>query len=410
MATKSCNKMPLADDGSMTGWPWLLLLISTGALALLLHVAVAAWAAKAPSPGAHGADAETMISLLRQLKSDAEERKAVEAARRKEEAARRKEEAARRDEEASLRFIQVQRWDGPVSAMVQLRLSHGAFLVQALAAVRMTGAARLYLLNDDNNWLDRQPLTADTFSTLLELSRDLSSPLPTVFVFEQVPGTRTSPGAPPLALGAEAPQAVAVEDGCTSRSSAAQASFRRALLLRDGEDSGCALCSERPVEAAHIIPRIASTEQLKLARLLDANCALNGILLCQDCHFLHDQHMWHFLPSTGVIVADALASDSELGALWSGRAGRQLARPADEYQASWWPLDSVWIVAHADFEAAREGRRALADEKPHACAECNWRGKTARGLREHRCDRVKTRLFTPLLHRAAGGGGGRNEE
>jgi hypothetical protein len=401
--------MPLADDGSMTGWPWLLLLISTGALALLLHVAVAAWAAKAPSPGAR-ADAEITISLLRQLKSDAEERKAVEAARREEEAAQRKAEAARRDEEACLRFIQVQRWDGPVSAMVQLRLSYGAFLVQVLAAVRVTGAPRLYLLYDDNNWLDRQPLTADTFCTLLELSRDLSSPLPNVYVFEQVPGTRTSPGAPPLALGAEAPQVFAVEDGCSSRSSAAQASFRRALLLRDGEDSGCALCSERPVEAAHIIPRIASADRLMLARLPEANYVWNGILLCQDCHFLHDQHMWHFMPSTGVIVADALANDSELGALWSGRVGRQLARPAGELQASWWPSESVWIAAHADFEAAREGRRALADEKPYACAECNWRGKTARGLKEHRCDRVKTRLFTPLPFRAAGGGGGGNEE
>lgn len=157
--------------------------------------------------------------------------------------------------------------------MVQLRLSYGAFRVQALAAVRVTGAARLYRL-PDNNWLARQPLTADTFAALLELSRDPSSSLPDILVFEPMLGESTSPGAPPLALavGAEAPQAAAVDDGCSSRSSAVQSGFRRTLLNRDGKASACALCGERPVEAAHVIPRVASADLIKRACLPEADC------------------------------------------------------------------------------------------------------------------------------------------
>ena len=290
--------------------------------------------------------------------------------------------------------------------MVQLRLTSGAFFASALAAVRVTGAARLYTVKDEN-WETRQPLTEATFAALLGLSRDLSSPLPDVFIFEPIPGEPTL--AARLAQDAVVPQVAALEDACSCRSSAVQTFFRGMLLHRDGNDSAsCALCRELPVEAAHVIPRIASAELLKRARLPSADVVSNGILLCPACHFLHDQLMWHYLPSAGVVVADALASDSELGQLWSTRAGRHLTRPEGEMEASWWPPEAVWRAAYAGYEAAREARHAFAGDNKHSCIECDWRGKTARGLQRHLCSRVKTKLFTPLsLRHAAGGGGGR---
>jgi hypothetical protein len=309
-----------------------------------------------------------------------------------------KADAEERRQAAALRFVQVHRWDGPVSAMVKLRLTFAEFFVEAQAAARISGASRLYSLHHEN-WEARQPLTAATFGALLELSRDPSNALPDIYVFETMSGTQASPGEPParLALDVGAPRSAAIEDSCSSRSSAVQSLFRRMLLRRDGEASGCALCGERPVEAAHVIPRIASPELLALACLPDADFVGNGILLCSSCHFLHDQFMWHYMPSTGVVVAAALASDGEQGALWSARAGRQLARPAGQLQASWWPAESVWMAAHSCFEAAREARHAFAGDNAFACANCDWRGKTMRGLQNHtgRCDNVKTKLFTP---------------
>ncbi len=389
MLTQAAAAMSAADSGE--GWPWELL--AAGFLALLLHAAVT-WAAKSPAPP--GAEqqppsADAGLLILQQLKSDADERR----------------------EEAALRFVQVRRWDGPVSAMVQLRLTSGAFFASALAAVRITGAARLYTFKD-GNWETRQPLTEATFPALLRQSRDLSSFLPDVFIFEPIPGAQaSSPGEPPLtarlAQDVEVPQAAALEDACSSRSSAVQTLFRVMLLHRDGNDSACALCRELPVEAAHVIPRIASAELLRRACLPSADVVSNGILLCPACHLLHDQFLWHYLPSAGVVVADALASDSDIGQLWSARAGRQLTRPEGEMEAGWWPPEAVWRAAYAGYEAAREARHAFADDNKHSCIECDWRGKTARGLQRHHCSRVKTKFFTPLsLRQAAGGGGGRD--
>lgn len=194
-------------------------------------------------------------------------------------------------------------------------------------------------------------------------------------------------------------------DVCAShtRSSAMQTDFRHAVSLRDG--SLCVLCrGESPLEAAHIIARIVEQPDLMAARLLTANVPNNGIMLCIPCHRLHDAFMWCFDPSRGVLVADALLHDTELGTAWSLRVGVQLSQPdaADAAKAAWWPPASVWAAGVARFEAAREERHTKVDERPFSCGECRKRFKLASGITKHKCGQVQHQLHTPVSVRSAG--------
>ena len=176
-------------------------------------------------------------------------------------------------------------------------------------------------------------------------------------------------------------------------------------MYRDGPL--CVLCrGEPPLEAAHIIARIAEMPELLAANLLSANVTNNGIMLCIPCHRLHDAFMWCFDPSRGVVVADALLYDEGLGPAWSKRVGAPLSQPdaADAAKAAWWPSDSVWAAGVARFEAAKGKRHAEADKKPFSCGKCRKRFVRAIGLTTHTCDKVQHKLFTPESVRSAGGG------
>ena len=139
-------------------------------------------------------------------------------------------------QESTLRSVQVQRWDAPISSMVKLRMSFDHFFVEALAAVKVTGAARLYMIRDEK-WGGRQPLTSDRYASFLEQSQDLGSTLPDIYVFEQMCSTKTAPLGPPA--GHEQDVVVALEehgvggnDGAShTRSSAMQTDFRHAVSL-----------------------------------------------------------------------------------------------------------------------------------------------------------------------------------
>jgi hypothetical protein len=325
------------------------------------------------------------------------------------ESEQRRLESEQRRLEFTLRSVQVQRWDGPISSMAKLRTTFEHFFVEALAAVKVTGAARLYMIRGEE-WAARQPLTSKSYASLLEQSQNLGTTLPDIYVFEQMSGTQTSPLGPPAVHEQEV---VVVEEqgegehggASNARSSAVQADFRYAVSLRDGKR--CVLChAEPPLEAAHIIPRIADEPELLAARLLSANVPSNGIMLCIPCHRLHDAFMWCFDPSKGVLVADALSHDDELGLIWGKRAGAQLSQPgaAEAVKALWWPTASVWAAGVARFEAAREERHAEADEFPFACGKCHKRYKRASGVTKHKCGQVRHQLFTPESVRSAGGG------
>lgn len=326
------------------------------------------------------------------------------------ESEQRRLESEQRRLESTLRSVQVQRWDGPISSMAKLRTTFEHFFVEALAAVKVTGAARLYMIRGEE-WAARQPLTSESYASLLEQSQNLGTTLPDIYVFEQMSGTQTSPLGPPAVREQEA--VVAEEQGegeqgegaSHARSSAVQADFRYAVSLRDGKR--CVLChAEPPLEAAHIIPRIADEPELLAAGLLSANVPSNGIMLCIPCHRLHDAFMWCFDPSKGVLVADALSHDEELGLIWGKRAGAQLSQPdaAEAAKALGWPPASVWAAGVARFEAAREERHAEAHKSPFACAKCHKRYKSASGIAKHKCGQVRHQLFTPESVRSAGGG------
>jgi hypothetical protein len=117
-----------------------------------------------------------------------------------------------------------------------------------------------------------------------------------------------------------------------------------------------------PLEAAHIIPRIADQSEMLAAGLLTLNVPTNGMMLCIPCHRLHDSFMWCFNPDTGVVVADALLHDNDLGSLWRDRVGKQLVKPPvdDAVKTAWWPPPLVWTAALARFEAAKMERHEKA--------------------------------------------------
>ena len=307
---------------------------------------------------------------------------------------------------STLRSVQVQRWDAPISSMVKLSTTFAQFYVEALAAVKVTGAARLYMIRDEK-WGQRLPLTLDSYAAFLTQSQDLRWTLPDIHVFEQMPGAQTSPLVPPAGLA----QGAAVEEGgehdgaSHSRSTAMQTDFRNAVSLRDGQL--CVQCrGKSSLEAAHIIARIAEQSELLSAGLLSANVPNNGIMLCTVCHLLHDAFLWCFDPPKGVVVADALLHDADLGAAWALRVGTQLSQPsaADLVKATWWPPASVWAAGVARFEAARLERHAEADRRPFSCGICRKRFKLARGLTGHRCGQVQHQLFTPESVRSASSG------
>ena len=316
-------------------------------------------------------------------------------------------ESEQRKLESTLRSVQVQRWDAPIFSMVKLRTTFEHFFVEALAAVKVTGAARLYMIRDEK-WAVRQPLTSESYAAFLEQSQNLGTTLPDIYVFD----TQTFPSEPPAGLEQDIVVAdehgVGGHDGASySRSSdSVQADFSYAVSLRDGPR--CVLCrAEPPLEAAHIIARIAEQPELLAAGLLSANVPNNGIMLCVPCHRLHDAFMWCFDPSAGVVVADALSHDEELGPIWSARAGAQLSQPsaADAVKAAWWPSASVWAAGVARFEAARVERHAEADERPFSCGICRKRYKRASGVTNHNCGQVQHQPVRSAAGGARVGGG-----
>lgn len=81
----------------------------------------------------------------------------------------------------------------------------------------------------------------------------------------------------------------------------------------------------------------------------------NGMMICVSCHFLYDSFMWCFHDTLGVVVADALLHDNDLGSVWRERVGIQLVKPPvdDAVRKAWWPPLFVWAAAVARFEAAK---------------------------------------------------------
>jgi hypothetical protein len=138
---------------------------------------------------------------------------------------------------------------------------------------------------------------------------------------------------------------------------------------------------------------------LRKALLLSANLPHNGILLCHECHTLHDSFRWHFLPSQGIVVEEALLQDATLGAQWRSREGLQLTKPdaGQEMAQLYWPPERVWEVAFEGFTSAQAKRSAHSAVNPMSCDKCDWRGKNERGYAAHTCRSLKgTLLFTPI--------------
>lgn len=294
--------------------------------------------------------------------------------------------------ESTLRYVQVQRWDSHSSSMVKLRASYHVFLVKALAAAWVTsGGARLSMIRD-KNWGARQPLTSENYAAFLKQSQVVGAILPDIYVFEQMTQT-TLPGQPAgheQEVGVVGKHLKGVHGGASrSRSSSIHVEFRSAVSLRDG--SVCVLCrGEPPLEAAYIISRLAERPELSTALLLTPFVPNNGIMLCIPCHHLHDAFMWCFDPSKGVVVADALLNDEELGPIWRDRIGVQLSQPhaADTTKAAWWPPASVWAAAMARFEVDKAERHAEEDSSPFACGVCLKRFNRASGVTNHKCGQV----------------------
>ena len=183
-----------------------------------------------------------------------------------------------------------------------------------------------------------------------------------------------------------------------ARARALQNEFRQGLLLRDGPV--CVLCSGTDsVEAAHIIARIAEPPELDAAGPLKPNVPASF----KPFHRLRDSFMWYFDPARGVVLADALRLDVDLGETWKEREGTHLSRPTEgsATKAVWWPPASVWAAALANFMAAKVKRNADADDSPFVCLVYHKRFKRAAGVTAHKCGRMEQQLHTPLSGRSA---------
>ena len=93
-------------------------------------------------------------------------------------------------------------------------------------------------------------------------------------------------------------------------------------------------------------------------------CLLMECCFCNPCNRLYDYFMWCFNDATGVVVADALLHDNDLGSVWRERVGIQLVKPVDNaVKIFWWPPSLVWAAAVARFEADKVESAHISKEK-----------------------------------------------
>ena len=264
----------------------------------------------------------------------------------------------RRERGAELRYINVRCWDGHTSALVKLRPSFAHFCVEALAAVRVVGKAQLCTALG-NQWQLKQSLTLGTYAALLQQASSSALALPDVLVCELLPAGGEAPVGTLEASGEAWWQDLDEVASCNSCSEIDSQLY--SLLLRR-DSSACVLCSSTScLEAARIIPQSAGQQLVDSAGLISVNYIANGMLLCAQCHRLHDCYMWCFTQA-GVVVAEELLSDPSLGGTWRARVGQQLRRPdpASALLVQYWPPPSVWQAAFGLFQEDCEGRKVSA--------------------------------------------------
>ena len=226
---------------------------------------------------------------------------------------------------------------------------------------------------------------------------------------------------PPDALLDEPPPAPQARSG---RSSHQQSCFRTAVQKRDG--AACVLCDladdvggKSRLEAAHVVAVSTPARILDEIPLFNIFDTQNGIMLCHDCHYWYDRHMWYVGSDDKVHVADALLLRAECER-WAALRGRPLRLPLSLPQCAHWPPRHYWAAQQRLCLAASAARAEHVAGRPFFCDLCGARAETKLGLRRHKCG-TDRHMYTPLHARAfpaaaaaaaassGGGEGGRRE-
>ena len=312
--------------------------------------------------------------------------------------------------------VEVRLWARPGFYSAKLYDDFDAFLVAVAAAVRADRATiKLYYFRGAVVIAERIAIT-DT-ATLRAFA---SSRCPAVWVYEPATAGPSSPDELPAATLNTLPDAPSARSG---RSSQLQQCFRAAVLKRDG--AACVLCGfadgadgggggggKSHLEAAHVVAVRTPPLILDAVSLVNIFDTQNGVVLCGDCHYWYDRHMWHVATDGTACVADALRC-RERCERWVALHRRALRLPASPPLLALWPPPHYWAVQERLCLAAAAARAEHVAERPFLCDRCGARTTSERGLRRHKC-RNDRHVFTPLQARAypaaaatAGDGGAR---
>ena len=221
-----------------------------------------------------------------------------------------------------------------------------------------------------------------------------------VWVYEPTAGGPPSPDELPDALPDEPPLAPQARSG---RSSQQQRCFRTAVLKRDG--AACVLCGladdvggKSRLEAAHVVAVSTPARILDEIPLVNIFDTQNGIVLCDDCHYWYDRHMWYVGSDDKVHVAAALFLRARCER-WAALRGLPLRLPLSPPLRLLWPPPHYWAVQERLCLAALDARAEHVAGRPFFCDRCGARAKNEHGLRRHKCG-TDRHIFTPLRARA----------
>jgi hypothetical protein len=295
----------------------------------------------------------------------------------------------------------VRLWARPGFYNAKLSDDFGVFCDNVAAAVRADRTTiKLYYFRDSVVVAERIAI-ADAVSLGIFASTRCA-----VWVFEPAedgpPSPDQDPGVLPGAV-ADPPIALVAPLSRGGRSSQQQRTFRAAVLKRDG--AACVLCGltdasggKSRLEAAHVVAVSTPATILDQIPLINLFDTLNGIVLCADCHYWYDRHMWHVDDDGNVCVAGALLHHAGCDR-WAMLGGRTLRLPSSPPLLAIWPPPYFWAFQKRLCLAAAAARAEVVADKPFFCDMCGARAMLERGLRRHTCG-TDRHMFTPLLARA----------
>ena len=226
------------------------------------------------------------------------------------------------------------------------------------------------------------------------------SPRNTVYFFNQLDDSPESPpkdSRPRGVDGVDSP--TRSESGASRASSTIRKEFQGLVQQRYIEDNlvppTCFCCGTpqgmTTFEAAHIVPFFLNINDFLKVGLGSKSDPRNGVLMCLECHRLHDKGAWNFDEVTVVKkskppklklriwVSDGL-KDKSLE--WASRHGTYVFCPKDFR----WPYAGVWKGGwEHNAERTGKARGAKRDKKGRQCASCLQHFKVEADFKSHEC-------------------------